>query len=72
MTNALPPGNDTHKLMVDAIKAVEAVLPGYGVALVVFTLGQVGSTCNYIGNCDRGEMPAALGEVLARWKRGAN
>lgn len=68
----MPPVSEhTNELMRQAIKAVEAVLPGCGIALVVFTdpaPGVTGSTANYIGNRPRPEMLVAMKEVTARWE----
>jgi hypothetical protein len=53
--------------MVQAIKAVEAILPGCAIALVVAPFGAApGRRANYIGNGERSDIRALLKEVLAR------
>lgn len=55
--------------MVQAIKAVEAILPGCAVALVVAPLGAApGRRANYIGNGKRDDIRVMLKEVIARWE----
>jgi hypothetical protein len=53
-----------------AVKAAEAQLPaGVGVALLVFDMqGPIGSRANYISNCQRDDMIAAMKEMIARWE----
>jgi hypothetical protein len=54
---------------VEAIKAVEAILPGHAIALVAAPFGAApGRRANYVGNGDRADIRALLKEVLARWE----
>ena len=56
--------------MMAAIRAAEAELPpGSGVVLLQFRFNApVGARVNYIGNCNRSDMLAALKEMVARWE----
>ena len=61
-----PLGDDR---MVEAIKAVEAILPGYAVVLVVAPFGAArGRRSNYVSNGERSDIRALLKELLARWE----
>lgn len=64
----------TTDFMQSLARTVDALLTSasgqrLGFALLVFDLdGQEGSRTNYVGNCDRKDMLAALKEVVARWE----
>ena len=66
--------DDTANFMQGLARTVDALMKGatdqrLGFALLVFDLdGQKGSRTNYVGNCDRADMLAALKEVVARWE----
>lgn len=64
-----PLGQQGDDRMVQAIKAVEAILPGYAIALIVAPFGAaLGRRANYIGNGERADIRAMMKEVLARWE----
>lgn len=66
--------SDTTNFMQGLARTVDALITGatdqrLGFALLVFDLdGTEGSRTNYVGNCDRKDMLAALKEVVARWE----
>ena len=66
-TTPLNPDGDAR--MVQAIKAVEAILPGYAVVLVVAPFGAAPlRRANYISNGARADIRATIKEILDQWE----
>lgn len=61
---------DTQAHMKQVMQAIETAFPpGAGLVLIQFDQsGPEGPRANYISNCQRSEMRAALKEVIARWE----
>ena len=63
----LHPTNEAR--MIEAIKAVQAILPGFAIALIVAPFGhEAGQRANYIGNAARDDIRVLLKEMIARWE----
>ncbi len=60
---------DTRDMLQGAMSGLTKVFPGCGVVLLVFPQdGKEGERTNYVSNCSREDIKAAMREVLARWE----
>lgn len=58
---------DTRALLQGIMKSLDESMPGHGITLLVFPKsGPKGARVNYVSNCHRPDMIAAIKEVVAR------
>jgi hypothetical protein len=58
----------TNAAMRAAMQALEEAFPGTGIALLMWPKDRDEQRVNYIGNCPRPDMLAAMKEIVARWE----
>ena len=59
----------TAEMMQATMKALTEIYPRYGVVLLIMDPGsEEGRRTNYVSNCDRADMLAALKEIIARFE----
>ena len=57
------------EIMQATMKGLTGMYPGYGIVLLIMDPGsEEGRRTNYVSNCDRADMLAALKEITARFE----